>query len=270
MDSTRSTDCGMPPSSSSNVALPREGSGETSPPLGWQPGCPEPGCGPAMRLLGGGADTWEGDMLHVNGSSGWTHLGHDAQQKGSSRSSSQPTLGKTVPDASTQQKAAADATDAARGAGCDSANGGAQQDAHSAAESAERGAEVAGQALGTAQDEGQDLVRETSLGSISAASSVTTADMALYDSLDTLRGEPSTMNDLSSESEEDAVVAAGRLKLGDHPVEVRPAELLFLLFYALAWTATHGVCAGVGAPLFTCQLCPMLSLFLGCDVPCCT
>ena len=233
MDSTRSMDCGMPPSSSNNVALLREGSGETSPPLSWQPRCPGPGCGPAMRLLGGGADTWEGDMLHVNGSSGWIHLGHDAQQKGSSRSSSQPTLGKTVPDASTQQKAAADATDAAGGAGCDSANGGAQQNAHSAAKSAERGAEVAGQALGTGQDEGQDLVRETSLGSISAASSVTNADMALYDSLDTLRGEPSTMNDLSSESEEDAVVAAGRLKLGDYPVEVRPAELLS--FCSMLW-----------------------------------
>lgn len=217
----------MLPCSSSNVALIREGSGETSPPLGWQPGCPQPGCGqPAMRLLGGGADTWEGDMLHANGSGGWAHLGHDAQQKGSSGSSSQPTLGKTVLDASTQQRAAADATDAAGGVDLDSANGRAQRDAFSVAESAQPGAEVAGEGLGTGQDEGQDLVRATSLGSISGASSVTNADVALYDSLEALRGEPSTMNDLSSESEEDAVVTAGRLKLCEFPVEVWPAKLL--------------------------------------------
>ena len=235
MDSTRSMDCGMPPCSSSSVALLREGSGETSPPLGCQPGCPQPGYGqPAMRLLVGGADTWEGDMLHANGSSGWTHLGHDAQQKGSSSSSSQPTLGKTVLDVSTQQRAAADATDAAAGVGLDSANGRAQQDAFSGAESAQPGAEVAGEGLGTGQDEGQDLVRETSLGSISQASSVTNADVALYDSLDALRGEPPTMNDLSSESEEDAVVAAGRLKLCEFPVEVRPAERL--LYCLMLWS----------------------------------
>ena len=81
----------------------------------------------------------------------------------------------------------------------------------------------AGQDPGSGQEEsGQELQREVSSGNASMTSSVTNTDMALYEDLDVLQDEPSALGDLSSEEEEDASVAAERLKLGHFPVEVGP------------------------------------------------
>ena len=89
---------------------------------------------------------------------------------------------------------------------------------------------------GSKQELGEELQQMRSLGSASVASSTASVDARLYEGLDSLQGEPSTMGDLSSESEEDAAVAAERLRLGDLDVKVRCLSI--------------SVCDGICSPLF--------------------
>ena len=229
-DSTRSVDSMMVrllvrPDGVSTLSS--EGSGETAPvPVTLRQG---QGQGEfSMRLSGGAGGSQKGASAHLDGSHD-SHGGREEFQHSSSSSSSkdseaEPKVG--TPPAGTCSQALGPETPA--GDGTDSLD----KDAHLCngcqAEADEHSAGSSGQDPGSAgqdSDSGQDtsapeLQREVSLGNASATSSVTNTDMALYEDLDTLRDEPSALGDLSSESEEDAAIAAERMKLGQFPVEV--------------------------------------------------
>ena len=179
-----------------------------------------------MRLSGGSGGTRRDDSACLNSS----HASHGASDEGqecSSRSSkdsdTDPRESSSVTGACSQGTAELPA-----GNGQECPDTGLQQSNGSAAAADEHDAGSSGQDsgtlgrdLGSGQDEpAPELQRVVSLGNTSVTSSMTNTDMALYEDLDGLRDEPSALGDLSSESEEDAAVAAERLKLGHFPVEV--------------------------------------------------
>lgn len=205
--------------------LSSEGSGETAPVqvMGRQ------GQGePSMRLSGGSGGTERNDSARLNGSHG-SQGASDAGQDSSSRSSKDSETDLKESSVFTGKRSQGNPEPAA-GNGNDRLDTGLQQRNGAAAEVDEHDADsngqdsgTAGQDLGSGQDEpAPELQREVSLGNTSATSSMTKTDMALYEDLDGLQNEPSALGDLSSESEEDAAVAAERLKLNQFPVKVHP------------------------------------------------
>ena len=219
-ESSRSVDYSLAPQD--RPELPREGSGETVPALSWQMRREQ-----RMRLLGGGEDTLQGDSAQMNGSHD-SHADDEAQHHSSSQASN-PELSKAGSAPNTGSKALVNPSKSER---TDGLTPDSQEDSGSAAEASGYEADLNrqlmgrdGQDLGRRQDEAPELQSKVSLGSVSATSSLTDADVALYEGIDSLRDEPSAMGDLSSESEEDAAVAGERLKLGHFPTEVHPLSL---------------------------------------------
>ncbi len=228
-DSTRSVDSMMVrlvvrPDGISTLSS--EGSGETAPVqvMGRQ------GQGePSMRLSGGSGGTRRKASAHLNGSQD-SHSANDEGRHGSSNSSSTDCgtdlkEGSPVRDPCSQSTQKSPVEHVSNSLDKD-----AQQRDGSPAEANEHDVGSSGQDAGSAgqdpgsgqEESGQELQREVSSGNASMTSSVTNTDMALYEDLDALQDEPSALGDLSSEEEEDASVAAERLKLGHFPVEVGP------------------------------------------------
>ena len=220
----RSMSCGLPSDSAamrsaSATAVPlSEGCGESWPEPGWT------GSGqPSPRLLGGGGDTSQADTRHTNGlsSSCSSEVGHASLHQSS--------VGKAVPgkgssDLSMHAPTSAGATEPPEGDTTDKqhTDSGQHNILLSKAEAGKSSSNgQIGQDPGSGQELCKELQRERSLGSASVASSATSFDTRLYEGLDSLQGEPSIMEDLSSESEQDAAVAAERLRLGDFDVKVR-------------------------------------------------
>ncbi len=212
-ESSRSVDYSLAPQDGPD--LPREGSGETVPALSWQKRREQ-----RMRLLGGGQDTWQGDSAQTNGSHD-SHADDDAQHDSSSKAS-KPELGKAGSAPNAGSKALVKPSKSGRTDGLDPES---QEASGHEADFYTQLMGRDGQDLGSGQDEAPELQSKVSLGSVSATSSVTDADVALYEGLDSLQDEPSAMGDLSSESEEDAAVAGERLKLGHFPTEVHPLSI---------------------------------------------
>ena len=223
-----------------------EGSGEIAPVIGGQ----GPG-EPSMRLVGGSGGPGQGDSAHMNGSRDSSGAHDDEEQRHSSSRVSVPELSNDSSATSKRKHKLASPPTANETESLDSelrqgSKSGPRDDKpdindtdqglYSASQQDSKSEEGAdkpdednsgddasspGQGLGSGQDGAAlDLQREVSLGSASAASSTPATDAALYEGLNSLQGEPSALGDLSSESEEDAAVAAERLKLGQFPVEV--------------------------------------------------
>ena len=220
----RSSSCSQPsdsvamPSATDTAVLLREGSGESRPEPSW------PGSGqPSPRLLGGGEDTCQSDARHTNGFS--SHCSSNMDHAAVHQSSvGKAVLGKGSSSSSMHAAASTGMTGTSEGDATDKQHKDGRQHSIlvSEAEAGEksRGAQP-GQGPGCGQELGEELQQACSLGSASMASSTTSIDARLYEGLDSLQGDPSTMGDLSSESEEDATVAAERLRLGDFDVKVR-------------------------------------------------
>ena len=212
-----SSSVGMPSSTSTAVLL-REGSGESFPEHAWT------GSGqPSARLLGGGEGTRQSDARHTNGFSSHrsSNMDHESMHQSSV---SKAVLGKGSSDTGTHAPASTGTTGSPDGDLVDRQQEDSSQ--HSILVSEAEGGEndskaQAGQDPSSKQELGEELQQEHSLGSASMASSTASIDARLYEGLDSLQGEPSTMGDLSSESEEDAATAAERLRLGDFDVKVR-------------------------------------------------
>ena len=221
---TRSTSCRLPsnsaalPSATSTALLLREGSGESFPEPGWTASGQ-----PSARLLGGGEGTCQSDSRHTNGFS--SHCSGNLDHASMHQSSvSKAVPGKGSPDPGMHAPASAGTTRLPEGDGRDEQQKDSKQHSIlvSEAEAGKDGSSLqTRQDPGSRQELGEELQQEHSLGSASMASSTASIDARLYEGLDSLQGEPSTMGDLSSESEEDAAVAAERLRLGDFDVKVR-------------------------------------------------
>ena len=205
------------PSTTSTAVLLREGSGESFPEPTWT------GSGqPSARLLGGGEGTCQPDSRHTNGFS--SHCSSNMDQGGMHQSSgSKAVPGKGSSNSGMHVPASAGSTGLPQGNVKDKQQEDSRQHSIlvSEAEAGKDGSSLqTGQNAGSKQELGEELQQEHSLGSASMASSTASIDARLYEGLDSLQGEPSTMGDLSSESEEDAAVAAERLRLGDFDVKV--------------------------------------------------
>ena len=205
--------------------LSSEGSGETAPvPVMIRQGQGER----SMRLSGGAGGSPRGGSAYLNGSYDSHGVREELQHCSSSSSSKdsglEPKDGSAPTGALSRKSPEPPAGNGTESLDSDSqlCNGSpAEADEHSA--DSEQAASDAGQDLGTGQDRSApELQHEVTLGNTSVTSSVTNTDMALYEDLETLQDESSALGDLSSESEEDAAVAAERLKLGHFPVEVGP------------------------------------------------
>ena len=218
--------CGLPsssaamPSATSTALLLREGSGESFPEPGWTVSGQ-----PSARLLGGGEGTCQSDARHTNGFS--SHCSSNMDHASMHQSS----ISKAVPgseDPGMHAPASAGSTGLPEGDVEIKQQDNSRQHSIlvSEAEAGKDGSSPqTGLDPGSKQGLGEELQQEHSLGSASMASSTASLDARLYEGLDSLQGEPSTMGDLSSESEEDAAVAAERLRLGDFDLKVRCSRM---------------------------------------------
>ena len=206
------------PSATSTAVLLCEGSGESFPEPSWTASGQ-----PSARLLGGGEDTCQSDSRHTNGIS--SHCSSNVDHASMHKSSiSKAVPGKGSSDPGMHAAVSAGTTWLPEGDDIDKQQKDSRQHSIlvSEAEAGQNGSDAqTGQDLGSRQELGEELQQEHSLGSASMASSTASIDARLYEGLDSLQGEPSTMGDLSSESEEDAAVAAERLRLGEFNVKVR-------------------------------------------------
>ena len=180
-----------------------------------------------MRLTGGSGGTRRKASARLNGSQDSNGLNDEEQHRSSNSSSKDGGLdlkeGSPVTDTCSQrtQEPLLEQISDIRDQDPQQCNGSLAEANEHDASSSGQDAGSAGQDPGTGEeDSAPELQREVSSGNASMTSSVTNTDMALYEDLDALRDEPSALGDLSSESEEDASVAAERLKLGHFPVEV--------------------------------------------------
>ena len=225
-EGARSISCGLRsdsaavPSATSTAVLLREGSGESFPEPSWT------GSGqPRARLLGGGEDACQSDARRTNGfSSHCSSNMHHASMHQSSAGKAVLGKGSSIPGM--HAAASAGTTRLPEGDVIDGQQKDSKQHSILVSEAGENSSTAqTGQDPGSKQELGDELQQEPSLGSASVVSSTTSIDARLYEGLDSLQGEPSTLGDLSSESEEDAAVAAERLRLGDFDVGVSSSRI---------------------------------------------